>query len=53
MLMTADTFLRDADDPDREEIREAIDGNLCRCTGYHNIVDAIEATDRLGGEVDG
>jgi carbon-monoxide dehydrogenase small subunit len=53
MLMTADSFLRDAEDPTREEIREAIDGNLCRCTGYHNIVDAIEATDRLGGEVDG
>lgn len=49
MLMTADTFLRDADDPSREEIREAIEGNLCRCTGYHNIVDAIENTaDRLG-----
>jgi carbon-monoxide dehydrogenase small subunit len=49
MLMTADTFLRDADDPSREEIRDAIEGNLCRCTGYHNIVDAIEATaDKLG-----
>ncbi|ELY47844.1 (2Fe-2S)-binding protein [Natronorubrum bangense] len=44
MLMTADTYLKDADDPSREEIREAIEGNLCRCTGYHNIVDAIEAT---------
>lgn len=49
MLMTADTYLRDANDPSREEIREAIDGNLCRCTGYHNIVDAIESTaDALG-----
>jgi len=44
MLMTADTYLKDAEDPSREEIREAIEGNLCRCTGYHNIVDAIEAT---------
>jgi aerobic carbon-monoxide dehydrogenase small subunit len=43
MLLTADTYLRDADDPSRAEIREAIEGNLCRCTGYHNIVDAIEA----------
>lgn len=43
MLVTADTYLRDADDPSRAEIREAIEGNLCRCTGYHNIVDAIEA----------
>lgn len=49
MLLTADSFLREADDPSREEIREAIDGNLCRCTGYHNIVDAIEsAADRSG-----
>ncbi|MCL9817430.1 (2Fe-2S)-binding protein [Natronocalculus amylovorans] len=44
MLMTADTYLKDAENPSREEIREAIEGNLCRCTGYHNIVDAIEAT---------
>ncbi|KYH24789.1 glyceraldehyde dehydrogenase small chain [Halalkalicoccus paucihalophilus] len=51
MLMTADTFLRENDDPTREEIREAIEGNLCRCTGYQNIVDAIEATaDQLGGQ---
>ncbi|WP_248905265.1 (2Fe-2S)-binding protein [Halocatena marina] len=49
MLMTADTFLQDAEAPSREEIREAIEGNLCRCTGYHNIVDAIEDTaNRLG-----
>lgn len=49
MLMTADTFLQEADSPSREEIREAIEGNLCRCTGYQNIVDAIEATaDQLG-----
>jgi aerobic carbon-monoxide dehydrogenase small subunit len=49
MLMTADTFLQEADNPSREEIREAIEGNLCRCTGYHNIIDAIENTaERLG-----
>ena len=50
MVMTADTYLRDADAPTREEIREAIEGNLCRCTGYHNIVDAIEATAAERGE---
>jgi len=50
MLMTADTFLQDAEDPSRDEIREAIEGNLCRCTGYHNIVDAIEDTARLAGQ---
>jgi len=51
MLMTADAFLEEAEDPSREEIRDAIEGNLCRCTGYHNIVDAIEAVERP--EVDG
>ncbi|WP_255191812.1 (2Fe-2S)-binding protein [Natronobeatus ordinarius] len=50
MVMTADTYLRDAEAPTREEIREAIEGNLCRCTGYHNIVDAIEATAAKRGE---
>nr|WP_324618337.1 (2Fe-2S)-binding protein [Natrinema versiforme] len=50
MLMSADTFLREADDPSREEIREAIEGNLCRCTGYQNIVDAIEAAAEQSGE---
>lgn len=49
MLMTAGSFLEDAEDPSREEIREAIEGNLCRCTGYHNIVDAIEQVATDGG----
>ena len=44
MLMSADTYLRDAEDPSRAEIRDALEGNLCRCTGYHNIVDAVEST---------
>ena len=30
-------------DPSEEQIREQLDGNLCRCTGYHNIVKAIKA----------
>jgi carbon-monoxide dehydrogenase small subunit len=50
MLMTADTFLQDAENPSRDEIRDAIEGNLCRCTGYHNIVDAIEDTAELAGQ---
>lgn len=41
-LMTLTPFLKENPDPDREEIREAISGNLCRCTGYENIVDAVE-----------
>jgi carbon-monoxide dehydrogenase small subunit len=42
MLMTAKAFLDKNPNPTREEIREAISGNLCRCTGYQKIVDAIE-----------
>jgi len=48
MLMTASSLLEGNPDPSREEIRESIEGNLCRCTGYQNIVDAIEvASDRM------
>jgi carbon-monoxide dehydrogenase small subunit len=42
MLMTAKALLDDNPRPSREEIRDAISGNLCRCTGYRKIVDAIE-----------
>lgn len=41
-------FLRDHPDPDEVEIREALSGNLCRCTGYQNIVAAVKlAAERL------
>ncbi|HEY8395038.1 MAG TPA: (2Fe-2S)-binding protein [Thermaerobacter sp.] len=40
-LMTVDAFLRENPDPTDEEIREAISGNLCRCTGYQNIIKAV------------
>jgi len=43
MLMTAYAFLRDNPNPTEDEIRRAISGNLCRCTGYLNIVKAIQA----------
>lgn len=42
MMMAALDLLEETPDPDREEIRHALEGNLCRCTGYQNIVDAIE-----------
>jgi len=42
MMMTATQLLEDNPDPTREEIREALEGNLCRCTGYQNIVRAVE-----------
>lgn len=44
MVVAAQAFLDRNADPTRGEIREAIAGNLCRCTGYQQIVDAIEAT---------
>ena len=42
-LMTIKRFLQDNPDPTEEEIREALAGNLCRCTGYQNIVKAVQA----------
>jgi carbon-monoxide dehydrogenase small subunit len=42
MMMTAEAFLRDHPDPSEAEIRQAISGNLCRCTGYVNIVKSIQ-----------
>jgi aerobic carbon-monoxide dehydrogenase small subunit len=50
MIMTAEQFLEDNPDPSREEIREALEGNLCRCTGYQNIVNAVEsAAEKMQG----
>ena len=46
--MSAKALLDENPHPDREEIRTAIAGNLCRCTGYEQIIDAIE--DAAGGE---
>jgi len=42
-LITAKALLDRTPDPTRDEIREALAGNLCRCTGYHQIVEAVEA----------
>lgn len=49
-LMTATELLRNVKSPDREEVREALSGNLCRCTGYETIIDAVEAAGRAAGE---
>ena len=43
MLMSATALLRENSSPSEEEIRKAIQGNICRCTGYVNIVEAIKA----------
>ncbi|HEV8170022.1 MAG TPA: 2Fe-2S iron-sulfur cluster-binding protein, partial [Pyrinomonadaceae bacterium] len=42
MLMTGYAFLKENNDPTDNEIRHAISGNLCRCTGYVNIVKAYQ-----------
>ncbi|HUR69735.1 MAG TPA: (2Fe-2S)-binding protein [Candidatus Thermoplasmatota archaeon] len=42
-IMTTNALLSHTADPTREEIREAISGNMCRCTGYIKILDAIQA----------
>jgi len=42
-LMTMTAFLKENPEPSEHEVREALSGNLCRCTGYQNIVDAMLA----------
>jgi len=46
MLMTVKALLAEQPDPSEREIREALSGNLCRCTGYHFIVEAVRAAAR-------
>jgi carbon-monoxide dehydrogenase small subunit len=41
ILMTMEAFLRDEPDPTSEQVKTALSGNLCRCTGYQNIVTAV------------
>lgn len=54
MLMTSLELLEENPSPSRDEIRHALEGNLCRCTGYQNIVDAVEVTaDRMETATDG
>ena len=43
MIMQAIDLVTHEDNLDREKIRQCLEGNLCRCTGYHNIVSAIES----------
>jgi carbon-monoxide dehydrogenase small subunit len=50
MVMTAAALLKENPRPSEGEIREYLEGNICRCTGYHNIVKAIQAAaGELGG----
>ena len=51
MIMSAVGLLESNKNPSEDEIRHGIDGNLCRCTGYHNIVKSIEyAASKMRGE---
>ena len=49
MIMAAADLLAHNPDPSEDEVRHALEGNLCRCTGYHNIVKAVMAAAREGG----
>ena len=49
MIMAAADLLERNPDPSEREVREALAGNLCRCTGYHNIVKAVLAAAKSGG----
>jgi 4-hydroxybenzoyl-CoA reductase subunit gamma len=42
MIMAAEGLLRDNPKPSKDDIREALGGNLCRCTGYVKIIEAVE-----------
>jgi carbon-monoxide dehydrogenase small subunit len=47
-VMATVSLLKENPSPSEDEIRQALEGNLCRCTGYHNIVRAVEAAARAG-----
>jgi aerobic carbon-monoxide dehydrogenase small subunit len=47
-VMAAVSLLRENPNPSEEEVRQGLEGNLCRCTGYHNIVAAVQAAARAG-----
>lgn len=50
MVMTAVDILKNNSNPSEEEIRHGLEGNFCRCTGYHNIVKSIQhAAEKING----
>ena len=49
MIMAAVDLLKDNPTPSEDEVREGLEGNLCRCTGYQNIVDAVLQASGQGG----
>jgi carbon-monoxide dehydrogenase small subunit len=53
MILAAQDLLSRNTDPNDDEIRHALDGNLCRCTGYQNIVKAIRSAAAMIRDADG
>jgi carbon-monoxide dehydrogenase small subunit len=49
MIIAADELIRKNPSPTRAEIRHGLEGNICRCTGYQNIVLAVEEAARVMG----
>jgi aerobic carbon-monoxide dehydrogenase small subunit len=50
MIMAASSYLKENPNPTDEQVRESLEGNLCRCTGYHNIVRSIlDAAGQMSG----
>ena len=49
MVMAAVSLLAEQPDPSEADVREGLEGNLCRCTGYHNIVKAVQHAAAAGG----
>jgi aerobic carbon-monoxide dehydrogenase small subunit len=47
-VLAAVSMLKENPSPSEEEIRLGLEGNLCRCTGYHNILKAVQAAARAG-----
>ena len=48
MVMAATSLLNEIPDPSEQDVRIGLEGNLCRCTGYHNIVEAVKAAAAKG-----
>ena len=53
MIMQSIDLLNENPSPDEEAIRHGLEGNLCRCTGYHNVVKAVQQAAAAGGSAEG
>lgn len=49
MIMATSAYIADNPNATEHDIRDALEGNICRCTGYHNIVKAVQAAQASGG----